>query len=305
MAEENTQVASTSSPSTQINTVLNQATEKPKKDTLKSAKRKRQDLNDILASNEDPRFKAELYLTRYGNKVISKLINQGTFGTTLYRAIKELASAKGNELGLEKIALDFYAFLPILRILHDIGLDVTHTDNQLLRLAVKGRHYESVRFLLKHGADPNAQGGQAFVESFMPSGQEPDMHMFYILMEATKSLKYIPDKLLNRIIRDKNYGALESMLAKSKAADISNLSATLKKVIDTKEPDWTVITTFAIHQPEMVETFKNVIFSKPWLLKQPSLFALFLDQNIYPTVTDKMLEDMDPYCQFMIGNDRI
>ena len=268
----------------------------------KQKRRKKCRIQDILNMPESVDFQAEYLLIEFGNKVISKLISEGFVDTSLYRELARLAKSKGYDLNLRKVASDYICFIPILKVLRDIGLDLSYEDDFLLRLAIKWRRPATVQYLLKAGANPTAMGGQPLMDAYMPSAQskEPDTYILSILLSATQNLPEIPDKFMNKLIKDKNYAVIEMLLAKSGGHEAAHLSNIFKKLIDASELDYNIIRSFIMHQPKLVEGFRESMKSKSGLYVDPDTFALLLEHGIRLMPSEQMKKHIDPYCQRML-----
>ena len=282
----------------------------PKEDPEPKPKQKRQKKSrivDILKTPEPVEFKAELLLIEYGHKAISRLISEGFVDQGLFTHLTRLAKVKNYDLNLRKVASDYICFLPILRVLRDIGLDLSYEDDFLLRLAVKWRRPATVQFLLKSGANPTVMNGQPLMDAYMPSAQskEPDAHIFSILLGAITNgnLTEIPDKLLNKLIKDKNYAIIEILLTKMDGQENQQLSNTFKKLIESSELDHELIRSFLVHQTKLVEGFVDIMKTKTGLYTDPDTFALLLDHGIRLIPSEQMKKHVDPYCQRMLETD--
>lgn len=269
----------------------------------KQKRRKKSRIQDILSTPEPVEFQAELLLIEYGNKVISKLVSEGFIDPALFKQLTRLALSKNYDLNLRKVASDYICFIPILKVLRDIGLDISYEDDFLLRLAIKWRRPATIQYLLKCGANPTAMNGQPLMDAYMPSAQskEPDVHILSILLGATTVLSEIPDKLMNKLIKDKNYAVVEALLAKTQESQ--QLSSTFKKLIESSELDHDLIRSFIMHQSKLVEGFRELMKTKAGLYTDPDTFALLLEHGIRLIPSEQMKKHINPYCQRMLETD--
>lgn len=271
----------------------------------KQKRRKKSRIQDILSTPEPVEFQAELLLIEYGNKVISKLVSEGFVDTALFKQLTRLASSKSRDLNLRKVASDYICFIPILKVLRDIGLDMSYEDDFLLRLAIKWRRPATIQYLLKCGANPNAMNGQPLMDAYMPSAQskEPDVHILSILLGAIPVLGEIPDKLMNKLIKDKNYAVVETLLAKTQGQESQQLSSVFKKLIESSDLDHDLIRSFIMHQSKLVEGFRELMKTKAGLYTDPDTFALLLEHGIRLIPSEQLKKHINPYCQRMLETD--
>lgn len=268
----------------------------------KPKRRKKNKIQEILSSSDSIEFQAEYLLMEYGNKVISKLLEEGYMSTVLFKELSRLARAKGYDLNMRKVANDYISHLPILRVLRDIGMNMSYEDDFLLRLAIKWRYVSTVQFLLKNGADPAAMGGQPLLDAYMPSAhsKEPDMHLFSILLNARKDFGDFPEKLLNRLVKDKNYATWDTILSKTVATSTTQVGSIFKRMTEQSDPDWHIIRSFIVHQPEFIMSLRDVLSSKSIFFKNPEVFGLLLEYDIKLEPSDQMKKHIEPYCQRML-----
>ena len=267
-----------------------------------SKKPKKSKIQDIVDSTDPLEFQAEHLLIQFGNKVISKLLQNGYLQTPLFKEIARLAKAKGYDINLRKVANDYIFFIPTLRALRDIGLDLSYEDDFLLRLAIKWRLATSVQFLLKNGANPMALNGQPLLDAYMPSSHSrgSDLFILNILLGAITDMQDVPKRLLNEVIKDKDHPLFDAILARTKGEVSPCLSACFKKIADAPEPDWKLVSSFIMHQPRLVASFTELLSGKPSFYKHSDIFALLLEHEIKLTPTDAMKEHVDAYCQRML-----
>lgn len=281
------------------------AEQKTEKTSKKDKHHKKRKVTDIAADNVgDLKYQAELLFTNYGEKVLQKLITKGeSIRTNLFKEIVRVAKAFGADLGLKQIAMSFYRFTPILRILRDIGLDLNHTDSLLLRWSVTQRQMTTVQFLLCNGADAASQGASALLDAYSPDkgARTTDLLLFQTLVSACTRFHSLPEKLLQKMVNNGDYRSLQSILALP-IEDLSVPSNIVKKLIASNKTDVDALRLFVMYQPKSVACFHKEIYKCPAFLKDVELVSLLLEQGIVPDQSqyEEMASAMDPYCQLMI-----